>query len=211
MTSPGAPPPRTHVLPAGTELFRVHRRYRQATAFNTSQAWANERDGRFDSDEDDYYPFYYAALSARAALHEVLVAEANLTFVDPVPRSALKDRVLSTVELLGDVTLISLRTESDLAAVGQSEWLVRAKPHEFPLTRHRVRSLRSEYPWAKGLIWYSRKDPEEESVVIFGDRCAAATLRKAPTPSVALDTPRARAWLAELLAPASRRFMRKAE
>jgi hypothetical protein len=189
------------VLPAGTKLFRVHRRYRRATAFNTSQAWANKRHGRFDSDADDYYPFYYAALSARAALYEALVAEASRTTFDSVPRSALKDRVLSTVESTADIAMISLRTEADLAAVGQSQWLVRARPVEYPLTRRRVRALRSAHPWAEGLIWYSRKDPEEQSVVLFGDRCAAGVLRGVPGRSVALDAPQAEAWFSRLLAP----------
>lgn len=184
-------------------MFRVHRTFRQATSFNVSQAFANERDGRFDSDADDYYPFYYAALSERGALYETLVTEASLAIGDPIPRSALSDRVLSAVELTRDVKLISLRTEADLALVGQSEWLVRAKQHEYHLTRYQVRSLRSKYPWAEGLIWYSRKAPDEQSLVLFGDRCNIGTIRKAGLPSVALDAPLAEAWLAKLLAPHS--------
>lgn len=201
MSSLELPPQGSCVLPKGTGLFRVHRTYRQAASFNVSQAFANERDGRFDSDADDYYPFYYAALSERGALYETLVTEASLAMGDPILRSALSDRVLSALELTRDVTLISLRTEADLVLVGQSEWLVRAKPHEYYLTRYQARSLRLKFPWAEGLIWYSRKDPDEQSLVLFGDRCNIDTIRKADFPSVALDTPRAEAWLAKLLAP----------
>lgn len=201
MSSVEIRPQGSYILPMGTGLFRVHRRYRQATAFNTSQAWANKRDGRFDSDANDYYSFYYAALSERGALYETLVAEASLAASEPIPRSALKDRVLSAVALTRDVTLISLRTGADQALIGQNEWLVRAKPDEYPLTRHRVRSLRSEYPWAEGLIWYSRKDPEEQSVVLFGDRCAGSTVLKASVPAVMLDSPKAEAWLTRHLDP----------
>jgi RES domain len=203
MSSLELPPQESYVLPMGTGLYRVHRVYRQAISFNSSQAFANERDGRFDSDADGYYPFYYAALSERGALYETLVAEASLAVGDPIPRSALFNRVLSAVELTRDVTLISLRSEADLALVGQSEWLVRAKPHEYPLTRHQVRSLRSKFPWAEGLIWYSRKDPDGQSLVLFGDRCNIDTIQKADLPSVSLDIPGAEAWLAKLLAPHS--------
>jgi hypothetical protein len=175
--------------------------YRPALAFNTSQARDNQRQGRFDSDGQDYYPFYYAALSARGALHEALVLEASLTDDAPVPRSMLKDRLLSTLELTRAVTLISLRLPADFAAAGQNEWLVGAKPHEYALTRKQVRELRSAHPWAQGLIWYSRKDPEEQSLILFGDRCAVDALRAVPVPAVFLDSPQAEVWLADLLAP----------
>jgi hypothetical protein len=187
-------------LATGTKLFRVHKRHRRPTSFNTSQAWANERDGRFDSDADDYYPFYYAALSERGALYETLVVEAGLAVGDPVPHLALKDRVLSVVELARDVILVSLRTEADFALTGQSEWLVRALPREYPLTRRQARSIRSRHSRLQGLIWYSRKDPEEQSVILFGDRCPVGTLRETTIPSIALDTPSAEPWLGRLLA-----------
>jgi hypothetical protein len=191
----------SYTLDAGTRLFRVHKRYRRPDAFNTSQAWANERDGRFDSDSDDYYPFYYAALSERGALYETLVAEACLTADEPISRASLQGRVLSTVELVEAVTLLSLLSEEDFAQVGQREWLVRARPHEYPLTRSQARSLRSVYAWAQGLIWYSRKNPDEESVVLFGDRCDLSALLRIETSSVALDAPQAESWLTRLLQP----------
>jgi hypothetical protein len=191
----------SYPLARGTRLYRVHKRYREAVSFNTSQAWANKRDGRFDSDAEDYYPYYYAALSERGALYESIIIEGGLASDAKVPRSSLKDRVLSVVELTADITLLSLQTEEDLAFFDQDEWLVRTLSSEYHLTRARARLLRSMHPWAQGLIWYSRKDPDERSVILFGDRCDVEALRKTSSPSISLDALQTEAWLRKLLNP----------
>lgn len=190
-----------YVLAKGTQLFRVHKRYRKAVSFNTSQAWENKRDGRFDSDAEDYYSYYYAALSERGALYESLVIEGGLDSHEQIPRSSLKDRTLSAVELTVDATLLSLQTQEDLSIVGQDEWLIHAKSAEYHLTRSHARLLRSNSPWAQGLIWYSRKEPDERSVVLFGDRFDASAVRKTRAPAIFLDAPDAESWLTSLLSP----------
>ncbi|WUH99685.1 RES family NAD+ phosphorylase [Spirillospora sp. NBC_00431] len=188
-------------LHAGTHLFRVHRAYRQAGAFNHSRAPLNRRNGRFDCEEGDDYPFYYAALTARTALFETIVTEAAISTPATIPTSAMDKRVLSIVELTQEINLISLRTAEDFASIGSTDWLVRALPKDYPLTRQWSRLLRAKYSWAQGLIWYSRKDPAEESLVLFGDRCPADIVRQTSQPSLPLDRIESREWLAPLLSP----------
>jgi hypothetical protein len=194
-------PENAHILPSGTRLFRVHKNYFQSTLFNERQASENNRDGRFDSDGDDYYPFYYAALSDRGAIYETLIAERHTSLGEPIPRDALKHRTLSIVEVAKDLRLLSLRTARDFDLAGQSEWLVRSSPCEYPRTRYQVRVIRSRFRWAEGLIWYSRKSPDEQSLVLFGDRCGVDSLRKTKLPAIALDAPSAESWLTQILAP----------
>ncbi|NUS43799.1 MAG: RES family NAD+ phosphorylase [Mycobacteriaceae bacterium] len=188
-------------LNSGTRLFRVHKKYRGSTEFNPEPAHRRVRHGRFDSSEHDGYSFYYAALSERGAVYETLVSEAGLATGAPVPRSGLEDLVMSTVELTRSVSLVSLLSADDLARVNQDSWLVRARPNEYHLTRQQASLIRSQYLWGEGLIWYSRKEPEERSLVLFGDRCGADTVRTIGPGPVALDSSAAAGWLAQLLEP----------
>jgi len=190
------------VLPAGTELYRVHRQNRAGVEFSPVVARMLYGGGRFDPVSEDKYPYLYAAFSARTALAEVLLR--SLPFNDRgtrlLPRAAVKERRLSSVTLTTEMTLLALTTSTELAAIGQDEWLVQADPSAYPQTRDWARWLRHQAPWAQGLVWLSKRDVGEKAVILFGDRCQPGDLRPGDQPPVDLDDDLGHKWLNEILA-----------
>jgi RES domain-containing protein len=202
------PPPRyqgtpcLHLLPAGTVLYRVHRRSWAASAFNALAADVLFGGGRFDPTADDSYPYLYAAFSERTALVEVLLR--SVPFDERgtriLPRATVRDRRLSNILLTTKVNLLALATSPELAAVGQDEWLVHAGPRDYLQTREWAHWLRRQAPWAQGLIWPSKRDPGERAVILFGDRCRPGDLQLGDLQPVDLDDGHRVKWLNDMLA-----------
>jgi hypothetical protein len=182
--------PRRRVLPAGTQLHRVHQRKWTACAFAPVVADDHFGGGRFDPTAGDEYPYLYAAFAERTALAEVLLR--GVSFDDRgarfLPRATVRDRQLSHVRLAADLTLLALTTTAELAAVSQDEWLVQAEPGDYGKTRRWGRWLRDQAPWAQGLIWPSKRDLGEQAVILFGDRCDPGALRPGEVPPVDLGS-----------------------
>ena len=194
--------PLRRVLPATTRLHRVHRRIREATAFSPVVADTLFGGGRFDPTDGEEHAYFYASLTERTALAEVLLR--GLPFNDRgtrvIPRAAVKGRRLSGVDVTEDLSLLALTTTAELAAVGQDEWLVQAEPRDYGQTRGWARWLREQAPWAQGLIWSSRRDLGRHTMVLFGDRCLPDILKPAPLPPVDLDDGPGATWLNDTLA-----------
>jgi hypothetical protein len=194
--------PCSHLLPAGTQLYRVHRRWRATTEFNPTVASTLFGGGRFDPVAGDEYPYLYLSLSAQAALAEVLLR--NLPFNNRgtriLPQATIRERQLASLELTTSLTLITLSTSSQLAAIGQDEWLIHADTQDYPQTRGWGRWLREQAPWAHGLIWPSKRDLGEKAVLLFGDRCPPDSLKPGSEPPVGLDDTPGCIWLNEQLA-----------
>ncbi|GAA3069094.1 hypothetical protein GCM10020254_11040 [Streptomyces goshikiensis] len=102
--------PHQVVWPAGTTLYRVHRKSRSAADFNATVVDHHFGGTRFDSTPNDEYSYLYLAPSAETALVESLLKELPVDDGEPrvVSYSAIEDRRLSRLELLTDVTLLSL-------------------------------------------------------------------------------------------------------
>lgn len=202
-TLPGTPTKVT--LSAGTTLYRVHNRTRSSIAFNPKPVHPLYGGGRFDATELDAYPFLYAGLTSTAAICESLLR--SIPFPSDggerlLLRAVVAGRRLSTVRLATDVTLVSLVSGADLAAVGQDAWLVQAEAAEYPYTRdwcHFIR--RHTQPWAQGLIWLSKREPADRAAVLFGDRGAGKALEETDLPPIDFDTPEGEEWLNDALAP----------
>jgi hypothetical protein len=199
-------------LPIGTTLWRVHNRSYKAHEFrpvsadptkNTSKYFGDG--GRFDSTADDPYPFLYAGYTPTAALAETFLRQ--LPFTDTgwrrIPRPKLDGKRLSMVATTQDVKLIRLISSLDLAAVCQDEWLVDVELPHYPQTRHWAHWLRRTFKDAQGLVWQSKRDRPNLSVIIFGDRCPDGI--DAPMParfsSIDLDSIDGAEFLNEVLAP----------
>ncbi len=165
--------PRGFVLPAGSPLYRVHRNRWDATAYSPVLADTHFGGGRFDPMKGDEYPYLYAGLTPRTAVAEVLLRglERDEQGARLLPRAAVRGRAFSTVETTTDLDLLALTNLAELSAVGQDEWLVHALPDDYGKTRRWAQWLREQAPWAKGLIWPSKRDVGERSVILFGDRC----------------------------------------
>jgi RES domain len=194
--------PVRRVLASGTSLWRVHDRDYGPTAFKDEPADKHFGGGRFDSTADDLYPYLYAALADTTAVTETLVR--GLPFAGnrtrTLPRKSLSGRSLCRLELTSELTLISLVSSTDLAAVKQDDWLISADAKEYAFTRRWAHWLRAQACWAHGLIWSTRRDLGEASVVLFGDRCPAGAVRLTE-PCLDLDRAAGARWLNSMLAP----------
>ena len=68
-----------------------------------------------------------------------------------------------------DLSLVSLRSGRDLAAVGQDGWLTGSPGSGYAMTRRWDSAIRAWAPWAVGLTWRSLREPEGFVYVFFGD------------------------------------------
>lgn len=195
--------PRPIVLPAGTRLWRVHKKDHSGCAFKTVRTNPYFGGGRFDSTPDDPYPYLYAAPGEQTALLETLAR--GITFSEKgerlLRRAAVTGRRISVIELVRDLTLVSLLTTADLALACQDDWLIRSPATEYPQTRNWGHWLRAQATWAQGFIWPSIRDLHGQNLILFGDRCAVGTLRDVSELTVDLDNETGAQWLNEQLGP----------
>jgi len=213
-----APPPADydgtpvrHALLRGTCLWHVHKRAYPAGSFNSVPSSPMFGGGRFDSTDDDRYPYWYAALDERTALAEILLRDLpyDRRGARALTREAVEGRRISGLTLTRDLDLVRLIDEVDLAAVAQDQWLVIATGHEYAQTRAWGHWLRGKAPWAHGFIWHSRRDHGRPVIVLFGDRCATAfgtdyekkLLHEVSDLATDLDDKAGAEWLNGLLAP----------
>ncbi|MGW1713067.1 RES family NAD+ phosphorylase [Streptomyces sp. NPDC002156] len=192
-------------LARGTTLYRIHGSHRGAAEFNPIPSHCLYGGGRFDATSCDPYGYLYAGLSAAAAVCETLLR--SLPF-DPsggprlLPRRAVEGRRLSTLRLTADVGVLPLTSAQELAAVHQDTWLVHTESHEYPYTRdwaHWIR--RHTEPWAQGLVWSSKREPADRTVVLFDDRCPEGALGVEEGDAMDFGTAEGREWLNSLLLP----------
>lgn len=195
--------PSRFALSAGTRLWRVHKRYRSGTEFKAIKADRHFGGSRFDGTPDDPYPYLYAAPLEQTALLETLAR--GIPFDQKgwrlIRRAMIDGYQITGIELVADLTLISLLTTADLAAACQDSWLIHSPPSDYPQTRRWGHWLRSQAAWAQGFIWASDRDIGGRNVVLFGDRCPAASLRVLPESVVDLDDQAGAQWLSRQLAP----------
>jgi RES domain-containing protein len=165
--------PRTISLAIDTELWRVHPQAKPATVFNEGLADDVFGGHRFDGTLTDPYPYLYAARDCATALLERFGRDVpfNHQGIRLVPRSAVARQCISAMRVAAPLTLISLLSSQDLAAVCQDEWLIQSDPAEYPQTRRWGSWLRTQAPDADGIIWPSRRNLNHRAIVLFGDRC----------------------------------------
>ena len=201
---PLSPPPATAAaspaaitLPAGTQLWRVHRTYRQVTDFSNDRSDEVFGGGRFDSTDSEPYPFLYAAFDEETAVLETLAR--GLPFNQHgyrwLRRRAVAQYQISGLLVERDLMLVSLVSHEALAAACQDEWLIQAGPAEYPQTRRWGHWLRRQAQWAHGIRWPSARHLGHHSVVLFGDRCPDGALAAKPGETVVLDDHAGADWL----------------
>ncbi|WP_419837506.1 RES family NAD+ phosphorylase [Candidatus Poriferisodalis sp.] len=163
-------------LSAGTPLWRVHREKYPADEFNpnpVAQDLASEfAGGRFDSATQDPYPFLYAAADDRTAVAEKLLRDLPVSQFGK--REMLSQEVsglcVSQIDVAAGLELVSLRSGSDLAAIGIDTRLTIGPSTEYPVTREWSAAIREWADWAQGLTWRSGREPDGFAFVFFGDR-----------------------------------------
>jgi hypothetical protein len=191
-------------LAPGTILWRVHGSIWPADQFNPKSADSVWAGGRFDSAATDPYPFLYAGFSQETALCETLLRD--MPFENGSRQLKLDDvrgRVLSRLTITAPLMLLSLVSTAHLARICQHDnWLVYAEGLDYNGTRDWASWLRKQVADAQGLIWCSRRNVPERSVILFGDRCPdGAVLTDSSVPSIRLDDGRGAEFLNLCLAP----------
>jgi hypothetical protein len=162
-------------LPAGTRLSRIHDVAWDVLAFNPTVVDRHWGGGRFDATHDDPYGYIYAGTSDPVAVSEALLRD--VPFDDAgariLPKASLKSRRFGWLAPRVPLDLVSLRSGEDLAAVAQDTWLVHAPSRDYGFTRRWGHQIRRWAPWARGFVWYSRREPDGLAFVFFDDRCPA--------------------------------------
>ncbi len=176
--------PAAHTLPAGTVLSRVHQVEYGATEFNPVGSDVLFGGGRFDSTKEDPYPYLYGADGDDAAVAETLLrdVDANDRGARFLPKTYWRNRQLSRLRTTMPLPLITIRTGRDLGAIGQDTWLTTSNANDYPQTRAWAHWLREIDPNSCGLVWYSKREPATEALVLFGDRCPPNAIEAADGP-----------------------------
>ncbi|MEU1276056.1 RES family NAD+ phosphorylase [Streptomyces sp. NPDC005799] len=206
--------PRLHVLPAGTELWRVHSGRRAGTEFKDEPADLHWGGGRFCYIRDELSTgpvlYLYAAMSPLAALCETLARDLR-TREDGrrrIRQAQVRDRVLSKVEAAVDLCLVDLTDGPALAAVHQSHWLVTSEAPAYPRTRRWASWIRGQAGSAVGFRWPSRQEFGRNAAdvcVLYLDeetrQHGPALLRPSSQAPLALDSRDGRRYVNDLLEP----------
>lgn len=197
-TAPGTPG--RHVLPAGSRLWRVHDRYRDAEHFDPPTA-GPFGGNRFDATSGESGQLYAAPEPSTALAERFLPGlEFDADGLRFLPRKALATRTLSAVTTKRDRTLLRLSGPGDLAAIGQDDWLVSAGPRRYSRTREWAAWIRRVLPWADGVLWRSSEDDSQDTLVLFEPVDGADVLGAVPSHSYPLGGVACESWLVELFA-----------
>ena len=156
------------VLPAGTELHRIHLRDRRAHEFNPG--FGSSRFAPFTS-AGIQVPTIYAATSFGCAAYESVFHD-----IDPaarfktIPMSKVEELAGSRIEIDRDLKLARL-FEPDLNKWGMTrQSLIDTPPSFYPLTRAWAQAIHDADSTLDGMIWTSRRFDEEKCLVLFGTR-----------------------------------------
>ena len=152
---------RTHTLPRGQKLWRIHWWNKNAVFFGKTGA------GRFDS-PDGSFGALYVGLDELCAFVETFGQKTGCRFVTEM---ALKQRHLSSLELKRDLQLVDLAGEGGLALLGADSRLF---SDSHPLSQRWSQALHNHESNPAGIIYSARHDPSKRACALF-DRVAPAT------------------------------------
>ncbi|MEU9700503.1 RES family NAD+ phosphorylase [Streptomyces sp. NPDC047981] len=164
--------PNFKVIPAGTELWRVHKSKYRPHQFNPLLADIHFDGGRFEGTPLDPYHSLYVADSALTAVAESMLRSVAWNGTKrTIPYAAAHGRSLSVLRTTCELTVVSLIEEKDLAAVRRTADLLDDE-RSYAKARRWASEIRAQAPEAMGLVWQSRRNRPENSYVLFHDRFA---------------------------------------
>lgn len=121
----------------------------------------------------DIFCYLYAAAHHRTALGETLLRSKapGAVGVQASRYGHLETLRIGWFRSQTDLHLADLSTDANLSAIGQDEWLTQCGGSGYEFTRKWGAYIRQAAPWAQGIVWPSRKDPNGLSYVFYEDRC----------------------------------------
>ncbi|MEU2237843.1 RES family NAD+ phosphorylase [Streptomyces sp. NPDC018338] len=202
--------PLRYVLPAGTELWRVHNAQWGATQFKAVPADLHWGGGRFcdipDGLRSGKVPYLYAAKSPLTALCETLARDLEMPDNGRrrITQRKIRGTLLSKVIVAADLPLIDLTQAEGLTAVHQDHWLVTSSARHYARTRRWGSWIRSQASWATGFRWPSRQDfgpHTADAYVLYEDEDGPDLLKPSAEDSLELNSPEGRDYVNSLLEP----------
>lgn len=172
------PVPILHTLPAGSVLWRVHKRKYAADTFNPVPGEGHGcGGGRFDGTPESPAAVLYAGQEAATALSETLLRGVPFGAKGHrmIRRIDVRDRRASQLVTTRDLVLIDLRGAEALSAVLQDHTLVTAGSRDQHMTRNWAAWLRKGVPDVDGMVWPSLRHPPRDTFVLYGDRCGSGS------------------------------------
>lgn len=164
--------PNHYVIPAGTELWRVHQSKYAPNQFSPKLADIHFGGGRFEGTLLDPYHSLYLADTPLTALAESVLRSRPFELpvgMRRIPYSTVRRRSLSGLRTRYELDLVSLIDGKDLAAVCQDSRLLEDESN-YAKARRWSSEIRAQAPDAMGLIWESRRDRSQLALVLFHDR-----------------------------------------
>lgn len=187
---PPAQPPGTPTiitLAAGQVLRRVHRQGRDADSFNPTAQPSKLAGGRFDT-LDGRYAYTYLGSTDAGAIAETLCRDLPLGGAARiVPRAAVRDRVITTVEITRDLPVLALHGKH-LTQVHAPLDLTKSDADQYEITRQWAQSLHAWLPEIAGYAYRCRHDEDELAWLLFSDKEAGAHPRAAGALRARADT-----------------------
>ncbi|GLZ42324.1 hypothetical protein [Actinokineospora sp. NBRC 105648] len=182
--------PRRHLLAANTPVWRLHPVSRSPFEFA-------------ESTEGDRFPgrAHRGADEPRGLVAEILLRSLPPTDrFRTLPRVRVKGRRMTALATEDELELLTLCDATDLAAVGQTHWLITTTDCDSERMRRWTDWLRDRAPEAAGFIWPARRAPQDRLVVLFEDRVLRdKVFQPDPLVSVDLETEFGALWLNTLL------------
>ena len=129
--------PRRFSLPAGSGLTRIHSTAFSVTQFNPTVPRSDLPGSLFRATPRDTFGLLYAADDDASAVSELLLRDLPIDEhrARLLPRVRLSDLRIGWLTTTVDLELVGLRSDLDLAAVGQDPWLTAASASEYVMPR----------------------------------------------------------------------------
>ncbi len=162
------------VLNKGAVLERIHNRHFMASSFNPCQGNPT-RFAPIQDENGQCVPSLYAGETFEAAVFETMFHDVPATAKRKrVPRKKVEDSAQGRLEVVRNLTLVSLR-EPDLKRwyIKRSQ-LIAAAPKHYGSTAKWAEAIHFQFPSAEGLEWTSNQCDPATIYLFFGDRVQSA-------------------------------------
>jgi hypothetical protein len=164
------------LLPAGSELHRIHSARRPANGFNPGKG-APTRFAPLLRPDGSAVPTAYAAMDYESAAHETIFHEIPYDAArKSIPEAKVRGLSHSVLRTRRELVLAGL-FEPDLNAWGLTRGqLIDTFALDYPDTARWALAVHERWPDVDGLAWTSRRCDPKQAYLLFGDRVADADL-----------------------------------
>lgn len=158
------------LLPAGTELHRLHHVDYPGPSFNPCKGDPTRFAPIFDG--AGCIPTFYAATTLDGAAYETIFRGIPNLYAG-IPRQSLDDRGASIIAPRRDLTLVPLFTPELVGWGLDAATVFSPNASAYPFCQALALQIWQDNPAADGLVWSSVRDSAARAMLLFEDRCGA--------------------------------------